>query len=208
MPIPLSPAAPITLETHVPWPKSSPVLVSFPTMSQPGITWVRSASGASPVSTTAITMLGVAGGQLPEIRGARQLGAPFVAPDRIVRLGHVARACRRRSERRQSPEQAEENHCKGAPHVGQCTGAFAGLDRPEIGAPPAGPAARLQTGSGQWARGRVFPWKPYPFATLSPGAGKFIKVDAPALISAAGALKTKGGGLKNAEAEVVIEHVF
>jgi hypothetical protein len=44
--------------------------------------------------------------------------------------------------------------------------------------------------------GRVFPWKPYPFATLSQGPGKFIKVDAPALISAVGVLQTKGGGLK------------
>jgi hypothetical protein len=44
--------------------------------------------------------------------------------------------------------------------------------------------------------GRVFPWKPYPFATLSPEPGAFIKVGAPALISAAGVLKTKGGGLK------------
>ena len=44
--------------------------------------------------------------------------------------------------------------------------------------------------------GRVFPWKPYPFVTLSQGPGKFIKVDAPALISAVGVLQTKGGGLK------------
>jgi hypothetical protein len=46
------------------------------------------------------------------------------------------------------------------------------------------------------ALGRVFPWKPYPFATLFPGVWRFIKGVAPALISAVGALKTKGGGLK------------
>ena len=141
----------------------------------------------------------VAGGQLPEIRGAGQPGPPFVAPDRIVRLGDVARACRRRSERRQSPEQAEESHYKGAPHVRQCTDALqASIDQRSALRRPVRQRG-LQTRRSrapEWAPARVFPWKPYPFATLSPGAGEFIKVDALALISVAGALKTKGGGLK------------
>ena len=73
---------------------------------------------------------------------------------------------------------------------------IAALDRPEIGAPPAGSGSAGSGPRSGMGAGRVFPWKPYPFATLSPGAGKFIKVDAPALISAVGALQTKGGGLK------------
>ena len=125
----------------------------------------------------------VAGGQLPQIRRAGQPWSPFEAPDRIVRLGHVAGACRCRPERRQSPEQAQEDHRKDAPHVRQCTGASrASIDqRSALGRSvrPAPVPAASPRGAGTASNrllGRVFPWKPYPFATLFPGAGKFIKV--------------------------------
>ena len=123
--------------------------------------------------------LRVAGRQLPEIGGAGEPLPPLVAPDRIVRVGHVAGARGRRSERRQGCDQAEDSQGKDAPHARQCTGALRpSKDQTSAsrrGSCPASPGSGPGT-PGNGAPARVFPWKTYPFATLFPAPAEFIKV--------------------------------
>ena len=97
--MPLLSAAPIRLETQVPWPNVSAVDGSLPRMSQPGTTCVRSGIGFSPVSTTAMIVFGS-----PVVTVQRSDARVAFAPHwsgKAGSFGSAASARRPEGERRQ-----------------------------------------------------------------------------------------------------------